>query len=134
MSSLSTPFVSITQGIRVSVLPQFLPKYSTPARQHFVFSYQVLLENESDVTVKLLKRRWHVIDGLGENQFVEGAGVVGEQPILPPRSSHDYVSGVQLQSQIGKMYGTYIMQRLSDEVRFSVEIPEFTLITPDRVQ
>ncbi|MEM6299358.1 MAG: Co2+/Mg2+ efflux protein ApaG [Bacteroidota bacterium] len=134
MSLLSTPFVSITQGIRVSVFPKFLPEYSTPAKQHFVFSYQVLLENQSDAAVKLLKRRWHVIDGLGENQFVEGAGVVGEQPVLAPQGAFDYTSGVQLQSQMGKMYGNYIMQRLSDEVRFSIKIPEFILVTPDRMQ
>jgi ApaG protein len=56
--------------------------------------------------------------------------VVGQQPLLEPGEKHQYVSGCLLGSNIGKMYGTYLMERQIDGKLFEVKIPEFIMSTP----
>jgi ApaG protein len=51
-----------TQGVKVSVIPEYQPEYSSPGQSHFVFSYRVLIENHSDYTVQLLRRHWFIFD------------------------------------------------------------------------
>jgi ApaG protein len=64
---------------------------------------------------------------------VEGEGVVGLQPLLEPGESHQYVSGCNLKSGIGKMVGTYQMERIVDGTQFTVNIPEFVMVAPLRM-
>jgi ApaG protein len=64
---------------------------------------------------------------------VEGEGVVGQQPVLEPGQSHQYVSGCNLKSGLGKMTGTYTMERIIDGSKLQVIIPEFTMIAPLRL-
>ena len=61
---------------------------------------------------------------------VEGEGVIGQQPILEPGDSYQYVSGCNLKSGIGKMRGSYQMERIVDGKKMKVNIPEFLLIAP----
>src|SRR5688572_26629463 len=122
-----------THGVKVSVSTNYLPDYSSPLQQHFVFAYQIGIENTSDFTVKLLRRHWHIYDSNGVVREVEGEGVVGQQPILEPGETHQYVSGCNLKSGIGKMVGTYQMERVVDGSRMQVNIPEFTMIAPIRL-
>ncbi|WP_205503209.1 Co2+/Mg2+ efflux protein ApaG [Rufibacter psychrotolerans] len=119
-----------TQGVTVNVTTNYLPDYSSPAQQHFVFAYKITIRNNSEFTVKLLRRHWHIFDSNNEVREVEGEGVVGQQPVLEPGESHQYVSGCNLKTSIGKMSGTYLMERLVDGRQFHVVIPEFTLIIP----
>jgi ApaG protein len=119
-----------TQGVKVTVTTNYLPDYSSPAQQHFVFAYKIHIENNSEFTVKLLRRHWFIHDSNGVVREVEGEGVVGQQPVLEPGESHEYVSGCNLKSGIGKMRGTYLMERLVDGRQFQVVIPEFVLIVP----
>ncbi|WP_207431113.1 Co2+/Mg2+ efflux protein ApaG [Sabulibacter ruber] len=119
-----------TQGVTVNVTTNYLPDYSSPAQQHFVFAYKITIQNNSEFTVKLLRRHWHIYDSNNEVREVEGEGVVGQQPVLEPGESHQYVSGCNLKTSIGKMSGTYLMERLVDGRQFHVTIPEFTLIIP----
>lgn len=120
----------ITQGVKISVTTNYLPDYSSPAQQHFVFAYKINIENTSEFTVKLLRRHWFIYDSNGVVREVEGEGVVGQQPVLEPGESHQYVSGCNLKTGIGKMKGTYLMERLVDGKQFTVNIPEFVLIVP----
>jgi ApaG protein len=119
-----------TQGVKVTVTTNYLPDYSSPAQQHFVFAYKINIENNSEFTVKLLRRHWFIHDSNGVVREVEGEGVVGQQPVLEPGESHEYVSGCNLKTGIGKMRGTYLMERLVDGRQFQVVIPEFVLIVP----
>ena len=57
---------------------------------------------------------------------------VGEQPVIEPGQLYRYVSGCNLNTEIGKMYGTYLMERLSDNKMFYVKIPEFRMIVPSK--
>ncbi|AIZ64448.1 cobalt transporter [Hymenobacter sp. DG25B] len=122
-----------TQGVTVSVTTNYLPDYSSPTQEHFVFAYKIDIRNNSEYTVKLLRRHWFIYDANGVVREVEGEGVVGQQPVLEPSEAHQYVSGCNLKSGMGKMRGTYQMERLVDGSRFDVEIPEFTLVVPFRL-
>ncbi|MBB3836657.1 MULTISPECIES: Co2+/Mg2+ efflux protein ApaG [Runella] len=124
---------AITEGVRVSVMTQYQPEYSSPAQAHFVFTYRITIENHSEHTVQLLRRHWHIFDSNGTIREVEGEGVVGQQPTLEPGEIHEYVSGCNLRTSIGKMVGTYLMERLVDGKQFNVAIPEFTMIAPYRL-
>lgn len=122
-----------TQGIRVSVVTEYQPAYSSPSQHHYVFTYRITIENQSDFTIQLLRRHWHVFDAGFMKREVEGEGVIGQQPILEPGQSHQYVSGCNLKSGIGKMEGTYLMERIVDGSRFTVNIPSFSLVAPFRL-
>ncbi|MBT9391559.1 Co2+/Mg2+ efflux protein ApaG [Hymenobacter sp. NST-14] len=122
-----------TQGVTVSVTTNYLPDYSSPGQEHYVFAYKIDIRNNSEYTVKLLRRHWFIYDANGVVREVEGEGVVGQQPTLEPGESHQYVSGCNLKSGLGKMRGTYQMERLMDGSEFAVEIPEFTLVVPYRL-
>ena len=123
----------ITEGVRVTVETEYQPEYSDPSQSHYVFTYQVTIENNSNFTVKLLRRHWKVIDVGYPQRDVEGEGVIGKQPTLEPEQQHQYVSGCNLKSGIGKMKGTFLMERITDGKQFRAIIPEFTLIAPYRV-
>ncbi len=122
-----------TNGITVSVETFFQPEQSDAIRQQFVHAYRVTIENKSDLTVQLLRRHWFIFDSIGLKREVEGKGVIGKQPTLGPGESHRYESRCLLRSEIGKMYGTYLMVSRPDNREFYVRIPEFVLTAPQRL-
>ena len=119
---------AITKGIQVSVETTYQPDFSNPQQHHYVFTYKVRIENKSNHTVQLLRRRWEIYDATESRKIVEGDGVVGQQPILEPGESHTYVSGCNLKSGIGKMRGSFTLEKLRDGQLWEVVIPEFQLI------
>ena len=121
---------AITQGVKVSVETEYQPEYSSPSQYHYVFTYRITIENNSDYTVKLLRRHWFISDANSIQREVDGDGVVGQQPVIEPGQSHQYVSGCNLKSGIGKMKGRYLMERILDGRNFHVSIPEFNMIVP----
>ncbi len=120
----------ITDGIEVSVEAFYQRDYSRPAKKRFVFSYRVRIFNFRDDTVQLLRRKWHIFDSAGFIREVEGEGVIGEQPVIPPEGSHEYESWCPLTTPIGKMDGSFLMVSQETNEKFSVLIPEFRLIAP----
>ncbi len=120
----------ITEGVRISVEVFYQPDYSQPTSGDYMFAYRITITNESDYAVKLLSRKWTIVDANGISREVAGDGVVGQQPVIESGASHQYVSGSQIKTEIGKMYGTYLMQRTFDDSKFTVHIPEFQLIAP----
>jgi len=118
----------ITAGIKISVECIFQAEYSNPERDHFMFAYQISIENLSDSTIQLVSRYWKIFDSNGDHHEVYGDGVVGEQPIIEPGQIHQYTSGCNLKSEIGFMEGHFNMLKLIDETSFKVEIPRFNLI------
>lgn len=120
----------ITQGVKVSVSTAYQQDYSSPAQYHYVFTYEINIENCGENTVQLLKRHWFIYDSNGVIKEVEGDGVVGQQPVLEPGETHKYISGCNLKTGIGKMAGTYLFERVVDGEQFEVKIPEFSLVVP----
>ena len=119
---------AITNGIQVSVDVNYQAEFSNPHQHHFVFTYKVTIENKSQHTFQLLKRKWEIFDAAENKKIVEGLGVVGQQPILEPGQKHNYVSGCNLISGIGKMKGSFTMEKLFDGKLVEVIIPEFQMI------
>ena len=118
-----------TDGVTVRVVTNFLVDQSVPAQARWFWSYHIRLENHRDDPVQLLSRHWKITDGRGNISHVDGDGVIGEQPLLQPGSSHDYVSGCPLPTPSGMMEGHYRFIR-ADGSTFLVEIPRFRLVAP----
>ena len=118
-----------TRGVVVRVSVSYLPEQSEPTRGRWFWAYHIRIENEGAVAVQLLTRHWIITDGRGLRHTVEGEGVVGEQPMIAPGASFDYVSGCPLSTPSGSMQGSYHMID-EDGDAFDVTIPRFALIAP----
>lgn len=123
------PFFAATDDIVVRVAVSFLPEQSQPEQDRWFWAYHVRIENDGDEPVQLLARRWSITDGHGAVHHVEGEGVIGEQPVIHPGGSYDYVSGCPLTTSSGVMEGHYTMVA-SDGRMLRVAIPRFALIAP----
>ena len=119
-------FYKLSNGVRITVRPWFLAAQSRPHAGHFVFGYQVRIENVSDGPVQLLSRYWRIRDANGEETEVKGEGVLGEQPVIAPFRAHEYQSYCVLKAPTGSMVGHYRFTR-KDGTRFDAAIPEFVL-------
>jgi ApaG protein len=124
---------AVTRGIRVVVRPRFLPEQSGTAPseawrgQQYVFAYTILIENKGPSTVRLLERRWRIVDAEGDEKEVRGEGVIGKQPVLEPGRSFEYSSFCPLATPWGTMEGEYVMEGAGGE-RFDVRIARFYLV------
>ncbi len=125
--------IAITNDIKVIVETQYEQNYSSPIQHHYVFTYKVTIENNSPYTIQLLRRYWEITDSLGIKKKVEGEGVVGQQPVIEAGDSHQYVSGSNFKTGIGKMLGHYTVERQVDGEQFEIKIPEFSMIVPFRL-
>jgi ApaG protein len=122
---------AVTSGIQVSVETFYQPQHSSKDK-HF-FAYRITILNNSEYTVQLKTRHWYVFDSSGTKKEIKGEGVVGEQPVIAPGDSYEYISGCDVTTDIGQMHGSYFMERTIDKQLFSVTIPAFSLITPARL-
>ena len=120
----------ISEGVEVSVETFYQPDYSNPISGEYMFAYRITLENHNSFPVKLHRRFWQIFDSNGSSREVEGEGVVGVQPVLQPGEQYQYVSGCNLRTEMGKMYGTYTMENLNNKTTFEVNIPMFEMIVP----
>lgn len=120
---------AMTDGVTVRVAVNFLPEQSRIELSKWFWVYHIRLENEGTQAVQLLTRHWRITDGRGMVNHVEGEGVVGEQPVLLPGQSHDYVSGCPLTTPHGSMEGHYTFRR-EDGSLFEAAIPYFPLAAP----
>jgi ApaG protein len=120
----------ITNGIKITVDPQFEPLHSNALENKYLYSYHIIIENLSEYTVQLLSRHWLIFDSIGLKREVKGDGVIGQQPILQPGQLHEYSSWCPLTTALGRMQGSYLMRRLNDQSTFKVEIPPFALLAP----
>lgn len=119
-------YASTTRDITVTVRPIYLDEQSDFIEKRFAFGYSVVIQNESDDEIQLLRRHWTIRESNGQSKDVEGKGVVGEQPVIAPGATHHYNSSCVLTSFGATMEGTYLMQRENGE-RFRATIPQFPL-------
>ena len=117
-----------TRDIRVGAAAFYLPDESKPDANEWVFGYNIVIANNSDVRVQLLRRHWQIIDGDGQEHIVDGDGVIGQQPLLEPEQAFKYASFCPLPTEWGTMEGHYIFQT-DDAETFEVQIARFWLTT-----
>jgi ApaG protein len=122
-------FYRITDGIRVTAAPSYLPAHSDPEEPRYVFAYRIRIENVGDAAARLRWRHWYIHDAAAGDSEVQGEGVIGEEPLLEPGAVHEYQSFCVLRGPEGHMEGYYLMER-PDGSRFRAAIPRFALQTP----
>ncbi len=118
----------ISPNIEVSVEVHYLDVHSSAERR--VFAYMICIENRSEETWQLLSRHWDIVDATGRATSVDGEGVVGEQPVLPPGGTFVYDSFVTVEALPGNMGGYYTMQDAWGQM-INVPIPVFGLMVPE---
>jgi ApaG protein len=119
-------YTSTTEKIKITARPVYLEDQSDPIERKFVFAYFIHIENNSAEPVQLLRRHWIINHAGGRIEEVEGEGVVGKQPVIPPGGLHEYNSFCVLDTFEGSMEGTYLFQRGNGEY-FRAIIPRFVL-------
>ena len=122
-----------TGTVTVTVSAKYLEGRSDPLRRRFLFSYIVVITNRGDTPVQLLTRKWHIRNGYGRLQVVEGVGVIGETPVIEPGASHSYESYCPLDTEFGSMSGSYGMATTEGD-QFDAEIGVFSLYVPTAIQ
>ncbi|PIN21527.1 hypothetical protein CDL12_05773 [Handroanthus impetiginosus] len=120
-----------TLGIRVQVRSVYIESRSQPSKGLYFFAYRIRITNNSDRPVQLLRRHWIITDANGKTDSVQGVGVIGEQPVLLPRTGFEYSSACPLSTPSGRMEGDFEMKHI-DKVgarTFNVAIAPFALST-----
>jgi len=118
---------TVTDGIRVTVQPQYLREQSAPDQGKWVFAYHVSIRNEGSSPARLRRRHWVIVDADGESHEVEGEGVVGHTPKLAPGGHFQYASYCPLETVWGTMEGSFAFER-DDGTEFPVRIGRFYLV------
>ena len=118
----------ISQGISISVSTELNETISIVDQSRFFYDYHIDISNNNPFPVRLLRRHWEISDSLHPKREVDGDGVVGLTPVINPGESFTYSSGCDLYSELGKMKGFYVFERLDNGMEFKVDIPEFSLI------
>ena len=122
-----------TRGVRIQVQSAYVEERSAPRDSYYFFAYHVRITNDSDTTVQLLSRIWIITDSDGQVEKVEGPGVVGEQPVLPPGGTFEYTSFCPLRTSVGTMHGSYQMLVVASGEKFDATIAPFELAVPNVV-
>jgi ApaG protein len=123
---------SITQNIEIRTRVTYVDLQSRPEQNYFFFVYKISIQNRGQSQAQLLNRYWLITDAHGNSEEVRGPGVVGLQPKINPGQVFEYESACPLPTPYGTMKGHYQFQ---DETgaQFTVEIPEFDLVSPQAV-
>jgi ApaG protein len=122
-------YEAITRGVRVRVVPNYIPEQSEPEDNYFFWTYTVEIRNQGKATIELKSRLWRITDARGHTEEVRGPGVVGQTPTIAPGESFTYTSGCPLRTPQGMMVGSYQMVDDSGKL-FDVAIPAFSLDSP----
>ena len=114
---------AITDGVTVRVAVNFLPEQSRVDAGKWFWVYHIRIENESDQPIQLISRHWRITDGRGQINFVDGDGVVGEQPVLDDDRilAELGVSSVLLAPIMAgnRAIGQYLLGRRADQPAFT---------------
>jgi len=123
----------ISEGVQISVETFYQADHSDAQANEYMFAYRITIENNNKYPVQLLSRHWHIFDSDGDYREVEGDGVIGVQPKLEPGEKYQYISGCNLHTEMGRMHGTYKMQNLYNKNNFTVNIPAFEMVAPEKL-
>ena len=61
---------AVTEGVQVSVEVTYQAEFSSPHQHHYVFTYKVTIENKSNQTVQLLRRKWEIFDAAESHKII----------------------------------------------------------------
>uniref|UniRef100_A0A2P2K143 Uncharacterized protein LOC105128528 n=1 Tax=Rhizophora mucronata TaxID=61149 RepID=A0A2P2K143_RHIMU len=98
-----------TLGIRVQVRSVYIEARSQPSKGQYFFAYRIRITNNSDCPVQLLRRHWIITDGNGKTENFWGIGVIGEQPVILPKTGFEYSSACPLPTPTGRMVSLFVI-------------------------
>ncbi|KAJ3694279.1 hypothetical protein LUZ60_009759 [Juncus effusus] len=118
-----------TLGVRVQVRSVYIEGRSRPADGQFFYAYRIRITNNSERAVQLLRRHWIVTDGEGRVENIWGMGVIGQQPVILPKTGFEYSSACPLTTPNGRMEGDFEMKHVDvvGSPTFNVAIAPFAL-------
>src|SRR5690606_34180023 len=120
-SKKNTMFSKTTFQIKVSVIPEYDIKNSFPSDNRFVFKYHITIENLSQESIAVLRRKWLIYDvGLGCTEG-NGNGISGLTPGIEPGQQFTCFSNVMLRSGVGSMSGKYFVTASVDGLGFEID-------------
>ncbi|QDF66180.1 Co2+/Mg2+ efflux protein ApaG [Shewanella sp. SNU WT4] len=119
----------LESSISIEVVTEYNAQQSSPSEDKYLFSYTITIINHGDQPATLKARHWIITDANGHKSEVQGAGVVGETPTIAVNSAFQYTSGTILETPIGIMQGSYVMESAAGE-RFQAAIKPFRLAVP----
>ncbi|MFM7051407.1 MAG: Co2+/Mg2+ efflux protein ApaG [Planctomycetota bacterium] len=118
---------TLTEGVRVTVRPEYMPLQSSVREGRFLFSYHIRMVNTGAERMRLASRFWRIVDADGEQRVTEGPGVVGQHPELGPGDSFEYSSFCPLGTPWGTMEGHFVFERAGKP--FAVQVGRFFLVS-----
>ena len=118
------------EKVSVTAVSEYIKERSDPSIPIYLFSYRINIINNEDIDLKLIRRHWDIIDGNGNLNTVNGEGVIGKQPLIPPGESFGYSSFCPIPTEFGIMKGFYIVADTKKQ-EYKINIPAFNLIVPN---
>lgn len=122
-------FSENTSNINITVTPDFYAEGSNRDQNIFIWLYNVRIENLSQSTMQIIGRHWQIFDANGKVEEINGAGLVGQQPIIKPNEFFEYTSQVRLFTDSGLMRGEYYAIDTNSKQEVVIAIPAFSLDT-----
>src|SRR6185503_9417131 len=117
-------------GLRVSVdRVAYQPDFPAPPDRPHCFVYFITIHNDTDLPVTIKGRKWVVTNSQGEITAVEGEGVVGETPEIPPGGKFSYNSFHLLDTPRAVAQGSYLGIDSAGR-RVLTRIPKFEMAAP----
>ncbi len=105
------------------------PDADVPPDRPHCFNYFISIRNNSELAVTIKGRKWVVTNERGEITAVEGDGVVGQFPEIPPGEVFSYNSYHLIDTRTAVAEGSYIgIDTLGRNVL--VRIPKFAMEVP----
>jgi ApaG protein len=117
-------------GLRVTVdQVRYQPSVATPPDRPHCFVYFISIHNDTDLEVTIKGRKWVVTNERGEITAVEGDGVVGQFPAIPPGEKFSYNSFHLLDTGSAVAEGSYLGVDSSGR-KVLTRIPRFKMTVP----
>ena len=119
------------EGLRVLLdkLVYHKDPINLPSEQPHAFIYFITISNLSDRSVRIIGRKWLILNEDGTKIVIEGDKLVGETPVIGPGEEFSYNS-YHVTSMNAKVLGSYHGVDQLDQ-KIHVNVPEFELIIPD---
>lgn len=117
-------------GIVITARAQYIPEQSDPDSRRYFFAYRIRILNQGHFPARVMSRRWVISNARGEVEEVEGEGIIGATPWLPPTAAFEYTSFCPLPTPTGMMSGNLVMVR-DDGQEFTAEVPAFELVSSE---
>ncbi len=109
----------------------YMPHLEAPPERPHPFVYFISILNDSKESVTIRGRKWILKDSEGDIIVVEGRGVVGEAPVIPPGERFSYNSYHVIKNNSNASGAFFGMTQAGKAVRTA--IPAFSLKIPDEV-